>query len=90
MNGTEYSQHSVIVFENTEVVQTVTIEGRNQEAGLILLSGLPIGEKVAWHGPFVMNTNDQISETFEDLSNYRNGFENARNWESEIQQLRFK
>ncbi len=35
-------------------------------ARLILVAGRPIGEPVAWHGPFVMNTAEEIREAIAD------------------------
>jgi len=40
------------------------------EARLILVAGNPLNEPVARHGPFVMNTREEIHQAFED---YRNG-----------------
>jgi redox-sensitive bicupin YhaK (pirin superfamily) len=39
---------------------------------ILVLQGRPIGEPVAQHGPFVMNTRDEIAQAFEDYR--RTGF----------------
>jgi len=36
----------------------------------LLVSGKPIGEKVAWYGPIVMNTQEELKTAFEE---YKNG-----------------
>ena len=35
----------------------------------LLISGLPIGEPIARHGPFVMNTREEIAQALDDLRN---------------------
>ena len=35
-------------------------------------------------GPFVMNSQQEIFQTFQDYSQGKNGFERAPNWQSEI------
>ncbi|MEE2829097.1 MAG: pirin family protein [Myxococcota bacterium] len=39
---------------------------QDRDSELLLLSGQPIGEPIAWHGPFVMNTREQIHEAIRD------------------------
>jgi len=44
----------------------VTLEAVGERAEILMLQGRPIGEPVAQHGPFVMNTQAAIRQTFAD------------------------
>ncbi|GAA0170354.1 transcription cofactor [Lithospermum erythrorhizon] len=49
----------------------------------VLVGGQPLKEPVAAYGPFVMNTREEIEQTFRDYRSFTNGFEKARSWRSE-------
>ena len=46
----------------------VTITGGGQTAEVLVLQGRPIGEPVARYGPFVMNTEQEIRQAFDDYN----------------------
>ncbi|KAG8049802.1 hypothetical protein GUJ93_ZPchr0009g1162 [Zizania palustris] len=50
---------------------------------LLIVAGEPIGEPVAQLGPFVMNTEEEIDMTINDLEYNINGFEKAKQKKSQ-------
>jgi quercetin 2,3-dioxygenase len=50
----------------------------------VLIAGKPLNEPVVQHGPFVMNTQEEIKQTFDDYRKCKNGFENAATWNSQV------
>lgn len=49
------------------------IENGPDETELLLLQGMPIGEPVARHGPFVMNTRSELEQAYDDYRATRFG-----------------
>jgi len=47
----------------------VTLQAGEQGVRFLLISGAPIAEPVAWHGPIVMNTREEILTAMQELRN---------------------
>ncbi|WP_306113588.1 MULTISPECIES: pirin family protein [unclassified Roseovarius] len=47
----------------------VTVQAGEHGIRFLLISGAPIAEPVAWHGPIVMNTQDELRQAIRDLQN---------------------
>ncbi len=45
----------------------VKVEAGDEGIRFLLVSGAPIKEPVAWHGPIVMNTQEEIRQAVQDL-----------------------
>ena len=45
----------------------VTVAAREEPVRFLLVSGRPIGEPIAWYGPIVMNTQEELRVAFDEL-----------------------
>jgi quercetin 2,3-dioxygenase len=54
----------LVLFEDGD---SVTIGTREQSVRLLLISGKPVKEPIAWYGPIVMNTQDELRVAFDEL-----------------------
>ncbi len=65
-----FSQYSVlrnlVLFSDGE---NVAIEASEKPLRFLLISGKPIDEPVAWYGPIVMNTEEELKQAFEEYQN---------------------
>ena len=75
--------HTTVVLAND--ADQVKVESSSTDgARFVLIAGQPIKEPIVQHGPFVMNTQEEIYATFMDYQMGKNGFEKAHNWKSTI------
>ncbi|MBR9651680.1 pirin family protein [Thalassovita aquimarina] len=47
----------------------ITVQAGDEGIRFLLMTGRPIREPVAWHGPIVMNTRAELAKAFEELNN---------------------
>ncbi|KAG0085061.1 hypothetical protein BGZ93_010367 [Podila epicladia] len=83
-DGFEGNAHYTLTFSKEG--ETVKIETKDEDAHFMFIAGEPLNEPIVQHGPFVMNTREEIYETFQDYQYGQNGFERASNWKSSIAQ----
>jgi redox-sensitive bicupin YhaK (pirin superfamily) len=66
-DGQPVGAETAALFTDGELIRIVTAK---TAVRLLLVSGKPIGEPIAWGGPIVMNTQEELARAFDD---YRNG-----------------
>jgi len=57
---------SVCLYENGDHIEIST---GTEPVRFLLIAGKPIGEPVAWYGPIVMNTDQELRQAFEEYQN---------------------
>jgi redox-sensitive bicupin YhaK (pirin superfamily) len=57
---------SLVVFDRGD---EVTVQAGDEGVRFLLISGKPLKEPVAWYGPIVMNTEDELRQAFEEFQN---------------------
>jgi redox-sensitive bicupin YhaK (pirin superfamily) len=60
------SEHLVLLEDGNQIVA----KAGDKQLRFLLVSGIPIGEPVAWYGPIVMNNREELDEAFRE---YREG-----------------
>ena len=58
--------HSLVLFDRGD---EITVNAGPDGIRFLLISGKPIEEPVAWYGPIVMNTQEQLRQAMADLNN---------------------
>jgi redox-sensitive bicupin YhaK (pirin superfamily) len=61
-----FGAENLIIFDDGDEVVVTT---ENKSVRFLLISGKPIGEPVAWYGPIVMNTQEELRLAFEEYQN---------------------
>jgi hypothetical protein len=62
--GEEIGNRSLVLFDRGD---EVTVQAGDEGIRFLLVSGKPIEEPVAWYGPIVMNTEEQLRQAYAEL-----------------------
>ena len=62
--GAETAAKQAVLFTDGEVLN---VRAGANGARMLLLCAAPLGEPVAWGGPIVMNTNEELNKAFDEL-----------------------
>ena len=57
---------SLVIFDAGDEIQ---LQAGDHGLRFLLVSGMPLREPVAWHGPIVMNTRQELRQAMKDLQN---------------------
>ena len=60
----EIGNRSLVLFDSGD---EVTVQAGEAGIRFLLVSGRPLQEPVAWRGPIVMNTNEELQQAFSEL-----------------------
>ena len=60
----DVANHSLVLFDRGN---EITVQAGPQGIRFLLVSGKPIEEPVAWHGPIMMNTQEEIRRAMAEL-----------------------
>jgi len=60
----EADNRTLVLFDRGD---EVTVQAGDHGIRFLLVSGKPFGEPVAWYGPIVMNTQEQLRQAFDEL-----------------------
>lgn len=66
VSSEEMGNRSLVLFDNGN---EVTVQAGAQGIRFLLVSGHPLEEPVAWRGPIVMNTQEELQQAFSELQN---------------------
>ncbi|CAD8088866.1 unnamed protein product [Paramecium sonneborni] len=86
-DGQNANQHQVVHLDINDKQEVLKVKTGQQKCHFIIIAGEPIDEPFVQHGPFVMNTKEEIQQAFQDYYDQKNGFEGAHSWKSKIQNL---
>lgn len=76
--------HNTVFDQKGDSIKASVPESESEESRFILVAGMPLDQPIVQYGPFVLTDASQVRQALFDYQTFSNGFERAREWESEI------
>ncbi|MDA1100017.1 MAG: pirin family protein [Proteobacteria bacterium] len=71
--GQRIDEGQLVIFGTGDAIDLALTAQADETARFLLFGGVPLGEPIARHGPFVMNTREQLLQAFDDYQSGRMG-----------------
>ncbi|KAK0389737.1 hypothetical protein NLU13_3310 [Sarocladium strictum] len=85
MTSTPVKQYNNVVFEQEgDMVRISAAPDASGDARIVLIAGTPLDQEVVQYGPFVLTSKEDVYQALFDYQSYSNGFERAKDWQSDI------
>ncbi|KAF9088981.1 hypothetical protein BGX23_007006 [Mortierella sp. AD031] len=76
--------HQALILSRDDGTDRLRIETMDDEAHFVVLLGQPLKEPIVMDRLFVMNSKEETKQALEDFRQFKNGFERAKEWRSQI------
>ncbi|KAL2889023.1 Pirin [Ceratocystis lukuohia] len=76
--------HNVVFEQAGDTVEFAVDEAAEKECRFVIIAGLPLDQPIVQYGPFVVSSQEDVYKALLDYQTFSNGFERARDWESQI------
>ncbi|KAJ6441900.1 pirin [Purpureocillium lavendulum] len=76
--------HNVVFDQEGDVVHVEADPAATGSTRLVIVAGTPLDQEIVQYGPFVLNSKEGVYKALMDYQSYANGFERAKDWQSEI------
>ncbi|KAL5621269.1 hypothetical protein BROUX41_006739 [Berkeleyomyces rouxiae] len=76
--------HNVVFEQDGDAVDFAVDAAAEKDCRLVIIAGSPLDQPIVQYGPFVVSSEQEVFKALMDYQSFSNGFERARNWQSEI------
>lgn len=76
--------HNVVFEREGDLVEVSVPEDAKSGARFVLIAGQVLEQEVVQYGPFVLSSKEEVYQALFDYQTHSNGFERAKDWQSEI------